>query len=60
MWLETQYTVGIDVGSNSIKTVLMEFDDNGKNEKLLVKDLAKIGTLTKPEAIIAISTTKRW
>lgn len=42
MWLETIYTVGIDVGSNSIKTVVMEFDDNGKNEKLLACDLNKI------------------
>ena len=42
MWLERLYTVGIDVGSNSIKTVLMEHDDNGGNEKLLFKDLSKI------------------
>ncbi len=52
MWLETQYTVGIDVGSNSIKTVLMEFDDNGKNEKLLVKDLAKIRKRDTKEVIL--------
>ena len=42
MWLETIYTIGIDVGSNSIKTVVMEFDNNGKNEKLLATDLNKI------------------
>jgi len=42
MWIETFYTVGIDVGSNSIKTVVMQFDDNGKNEKLLATDLNKI------------------
>jgi benzoyl-CoA reductase subunit D len=42
MWLERLYTVGIDVGSNSIKTVLMEHDDNGRNEKLLFADLSKI------------------
>lgn len=42
MWLETIYTAGIDVGSNSIKTVVMEFDNNGKNGKLLATDLNKI------------------
>jgi benzoyl-CoA reductase subunit D len=42
MWLERLYTIGIDVGSNSIKTVLMEHDDNGSNEKLLHADLSKI------------------
>jgi benzoyl-CoA reductase subunit D len=42
MWLDKLYTVGIDVGSNSIKTVLMEHDDNGNNSKLLCSDLSKI------------------
>ena len=42
MWLDRLYTVGIDVGSNSIKTVLMEHDDNGSNGKLLFTDLSKI------------------
>lgn len=36
------YTAGIDVGSNSIKTVIMSFDDNALNEKLVSKDLRKI------------------
>ena len=34
------YTVGIDVGCDSIKTVLMKFD--GEREELLFKDLDKI------------------
>ena len=42
MWLDRLYTVGIDVGSNSVKTVLMEHDDNGSNGKLLFSDLSKI------------------
>ncbi len=42
MWLDRLYTVGIDVGSNSIKTVLMEHDDNGSEAKLLFSDLSKI------------------
>ncbi len=36
------YTVGIDVGCDSIKTTLMSFDDDGSNEKLLFDDLDKI------------------
>ncbi len=52
MWLETLYTVGIDVGSNSIKTVVMEFDDNGKNEKLLTTDLNKIRKRDTKEVIL--------
>ncbi|MFA6233886.1 MAG: benzoyl-CoA reductase subunit D [Bacteroidota bacterium] len=42
MWIDRLYTVGIDVGSNSIKTVLMEHDDSGRNAKLLFMDLSKI------------------
>lgn len=42
MWLENLYTVGIDVGSNSIKSVAMEFDANGNSPKLLATDLSKI------------------
>jgi len=40
--IDRLYTVGIDVGSNSIKTVLMEHDDDGSNAKLLFMDLSKI------------------
>ncbi|MBI2604809.1 MAG: hypothetical protein HYW49_01890, partial [Deltaproteobacteria bacterium] len=29
------YTVGIDVGCNSVKTALMKFDGSGKSEELL-------------------------
>jgi benzoyl-CoA reductase subunit D len=36
------YTVGIDVGCDSIKTVLMSFDDEGSNEKLIETDVDKI------------------
>jgi len=36
------YTVGIDVGCDSIKTALFSFDDDGSNEKLVFKDLDKI------------------
>jgi len=35
------YTVGIDVGCDSVKTVLMEFDNNGSHEKLIIDDLNK-------------------
>ncbi|NOZ07770.1 MAG: benzoyl-CoA reductase subunit D [FCB group bacterium] len=42
MWLDNLFTVGIDVGSNSIKSVAMEFDTNGKTPKLLATDLNKI------------------
>ena len=52
MLLETLYTVGIDVGSSSIKTVLMEFDDNGKNGKLLDTDLKKIRKRDIKEVIL--------
>ncbi len=45
------YTVGIDVGSSTIKTVLFSFDDNGKNEKLLAKDLNKIRKRDTKEVI---------
>lgn len=36
------YTIGIDVGSSAVKTVLFSFDDDGSNEKLLHKELSKI------------------
>lgn len=36
------YTVGIDVGSSSIKTVLFSFDDDGSNEKFVDSTLRKI------------------
>ncbi len=36
------YTVGIDVGSSSVKTVVMTFDDQGRNEKLVANTLEKI------------------
>jgi len=36
------YTVGIDVGCDSIKTTLMQFDDEGNNPELLFDDLDKI------------------
>ncbi len=36
------YTVGIDVGCDSIKTTLMQFDQDGQNAKLLFDDLDKI------------------
>lgn len=36
------YTVGIDVGCDSIKTTLMQFDQDGTNAKLLYRDLDKI------------------
>ena len=36
------YTIGIDVGCSSIKTVVMSFDDDGGSEKLLATDLNKI------------------
>jgi len=36
------YTVGIDVGCDSIKTALFSFDDDGSNERLVFKDLDKI------------------
>lgn len=42
MWLERLYTVGIDVGSNSVKTVLMEHDDDPGSEKIIFTDLSKI------------------
>lgn len=42
MWLDNLFTVGIDVGSNSIKSVAVEFDNNGENPKLLATDLNKI------------------
>jgi len=35
------YTVGLDVGCDSVKTVLMQFDDKGGNEKLILDDLNK-------------------
>ncbi|MBI3533974.1 MAG: benzoyl-CoA reductase subunit D [Deltaproteobacteria bacterium] len=35
-------TVGIDVGSSSIKTALMKFDDQGQSESLLSCDYEKI------------------
>ncbi len=36
------YTVGIDVGSSVVKSVLMSFDDDGSNEKLIKYKLNKI------------------
>ncbi len=45
------YTVGIDVGSSAIKTVLFSFDKNGENEKLLAKDLSKIRKRDTKEVI---------
>ncbi len=36
------YTVGIDVGCDSIKTALMQFEDDGLSAKLLFTDLDKI------------------
>jgi len=36
------YTVGIDVGCDSIKTTLMQFDQDGSNPRLLFDDLDKI------------------
>ncbi len=36
------YTVGIDVGCDSIKTTLMQFDQDGQNATLLFDDLDKI------------------
>ena len=36
------YTVGIDVGCDSIKTVLMHLDDNGDNGRLIATDVNKI------------------
>jgi len=36
------YTVGIDVGCDAIKTVLMQFDESGGNEKLLATSIEKI------------------
>ncbi|MCH8346905.1 MAG: benzoyl-CoA reductase subunit D [Proteobacteria bacterium] len=36
------YTVGIDVGCNAIKAVLMQFDKNGGNERLLAGKTDKI------------------
>ncbi len=35
------YTVGIDVGCDSVKTVVMQFDSDGSNEKLILDDLNK-------------------
>jgi len=42
MWLDRLYTVGIDVGSNSIKTVLMEHEGDSGEDRLLFSDLSKI------------------
>ena len=36
------YTIGIDVGSSSTKTVLFSFNDDGSGEQLLFTDLSKI------------------
>jgi len=36
------YTLGIDVGCSSVKAVVMSFDDDGGNEKLVSYDLNKI------------------
>ncbi len=36
------YTVGIDVGCDAIKTVLMKFDKDGGNEQLLASKIDKI------------------
>jgi len=36
------YTAGIDVGSNSIKTAVMAFDDRGGDGKILANNLGKI------------------
>jgi benzoyl-CoA reductase subunit D len=36
------YTVGIDVGCDSIKLVLMSFDEAGNNSKLIATDVDKI------------------
>jgi len=36
------YTLGIDVGCSSIKSVVMSFDDEGTGEKLIATDLNKI------------------
>ncbi len=36
------YTVGIDVGCDSIKTVLMRFDDDGDNGQQITTDVDKI------------------
>lgn len=35
------YTVGIDVGCDSVKTVVMQFDSDGSGEKLILDDLNK-------------------
>ncbi len=35
------YTVGLDVGCDSVKTVVMQFDSDGANEKLILDDLNK-------------------
>jgi benzoyl-CoA reductase subunit D len=35
------YTVGLDVGCDSVKTVLMQFDDDGGHERLILDDLNK-------------------
>lgn len=35
-------TVGMDIGSNSVKAVFMSFDDDGKSEKLVETHLNKI------------------
>ena len=35
------HTIGIDVGCDSVKTVLMKFDDDGGHEKLVDTDLNK-------------------
>lgn len=36
------HTAGIDVGCDSIKTVLMSFDDDGENGRLIATDVDKI------------------
>ncbi len=45
------YTVGIDVGTSTIKTTLMSFDDDGANEKLVGQVLSKIRKKDAKEVI---------
>lgn len=45
------YTLGIDVGTSSIKTAVLSFDDEGKNEKLLAHKFDKIRKREAKEVI---------
>lgn len=36
------YTVGVDVGSNSVKTAVLELDDRGENPRLIAHEVEKI------------------